>query len=701
MREEAVSISKQAFIINQRGVLLSVGFLFFNLYKLKRLILAKFFIDLKVKTRYKYIILILLVYSGTLSAQSKSKNKFELSAQREEGDVLRRAIVNNLKRAENIFNDSIEMSLLIVERNLLIAIQNNFKKEEGLTYILLGEFNQQLGNFQLAISNYLKAEIIFSGLENQMMVQSLYSKIGECEKESQNYRRAISYFTKAKYIAQKGGVVNEQVFLSIELGGVYSKIKQYDKAKLNFEWAVECAEVNYFKSFQIEALMGLGELYSQEKEYDKAKAFFIEAQTIATAINSSKFINSSYEALTELYRKQDSLLKVLDVQTEAYAYNVSIGLSDKVLLNSTQIASDFTQTNQANKAITVLNDNSYLLNSNGALPERKLEYLSVLKEVYSSQGNVLKLNETQKEYDSLLTTFLTDEENKQKVTLKKTELINYTQNKILLLEKDRELNEKTILLLRKEQDLKSQTIERQQTITIVLVLGIIVVIVLSLFLYRNNKQKQRSNELLRLKSLRNQMNPHFIFNSLNSVNSFIASKDERSANKYLTEFSKLMRNVLEYSQEDLIPLSKEIEILELYMGLEHFRFKDNFEFSITIDKRINREEWLVPPMLIQPFLENAIWHGLRYKKEKGSLDLSFVKKESFIEVLIVDNGIGRSKSIAGKTINQKKMKSTGINNAKNRLEIIKSVFRKNIEVSIDDLNSQTKEGTVVSLKIYS
>jgi tetratricopeptide (TPR) repeat protein len=701
MREEVVSISKQAFIINQRGVLLSVGFLFFNLYKLKRLILAKFFIDLKVKTRYKYIILILLVYSGTLSAQSKSKNKFELSAQREEGDVLRRAIVNNLKRAENIFNDSIEMSLLIVERNLLIAIQNNFKKEEGLTYILLGEFNQQLGNFQLAISNYLKAEIIFSGLENQMMVQSLYSKIGECEKESQNYRRAISYFTKAKYIAQKDGVVNEQVFLSIELGGVYSKIKQYDKAKLNFEWAVECAEVNYFKSYQIEALMGLGELYSQEKEYDKAKAFFIEAQIIATAINSSKFINSSYEALTELYRKQDSLLKVLDVQTEAYAYNVSIGLSDKVLLNSTQIASDFTQTNQANKAITVLNDNSYLLNSNGALPERKLEYLSVLKEVYSSQGNVLKLNETQKEYDSLLTTFLTDEENKQKVTLKKTELINYTQNKILLLEKDRELNEKTILLLRKEQDLKSQIIERQQTITIVLVLGIIVVIVLSLFLYRNNKQKQRSNELLRLKSLRNQMNPHFIFNSLNSVNSFIASKDERSANKYLTEFSKLMRNVLEYSQEDLIPLSKEIEILELYMGLEHFRFKDNFEFSITIDKRINREEWLVPPMLIQPFLENAIWHGLRYKKEKGSLDLSFVKKENFIEVLIIDNGIGRSKSIAGKTINQKKMKSTGINNAKNRLEIIKSVFRKNIEVSIDDLNSQTKEGTVVSLKIYS
>ncbi len=197
------------------------------------------------------------------------------------------------------------------------------------------------------------------------------------------------------------------------------------------------------------------------------------------------------------------------------------------------------------------------------------------------------------------------------------------------------------------------------------------------------------------------MNPHFIFNSLNSINSFIASKDERSANKYLTEFSKLMRNVLEYSQEDLIPLSKEIEILELYMGLEHFRFKDNFNFSIKIDEKINKEECLVPPMLVQPFLENAIWHGLRYKQNKGVLDLKFTKKETFIEVLITDNGIGRTNSKASKTINQKKRKSTGINNVKNRLEIIQSLFKKNIEISIDDLNPKTKEGTVVLIKIYS
>ena len=114
-----------------------------------------------------------------------------------------------------------------------------------------------------------------------------------------------------------------------------------------------------------------------------------------------------------------------------------------------------------------------------------------MKEVYSSQGNISKLNETKKEYDSILSIALTDEKNRQNLTLKKKELINYTQSKVLLLEKDRELNEKTIVLLRKEQSLKDETIERQQLITLFLVLGIIIVMALSLFLYRSNKQKQK------------------------------------------------------------------------------------------------------------------------------------------------------------------------------------------------------------------
>ena len=196
------------------------------------------------------------------------------------------------------------------------------------------------------------------------------------------------------------------------------------------------------------------------------------------------------------------------------------------------------------------------------------------------------------------------------------------------------------------------------------------------------------------------MNPHFIFNSLNSVNSFIAKKDEKSANKYLSEFSKLMREVLEYSQEEFIPLSKEIELLKRYVKLEHFRFNSDFDFEFIIDEKIRLDDYQIPPMLLQPFIENAIWHGLRYKKVKGELIVKFAQTPSYLEITITDNGIGRSKSLESKTVNQKKMKSTGIKNVENRLDIIQSVFKKKLIVEIGDLDKSKKEGTKITLKLH-
>ena len=154
-----------------------------------------------------------------------------------------------------------------------------------------------------------------------------------------------------------------------------------------------------------------------------------------------------------------------------------------------------------------------------------------------------------------------------------------------------------------------------------------------------------ANNLLALKSMRSQMNPHFIFNALNSVNSFIAVNDERNANRYLSEFSVLMRSVLENSDEDFIPFSKEIELIELYVKLEHNRFKEKFDYSITIDEAIDLDEYTIPPMLLQPYIENAIWHGLRYKDGKGTLEIVIgVRDDTSLVVTIRDNGVGRKRS---------------------------------------------------------
>jgi LytS/YehU family sensor histidine kinase len=218
-------------------------------------------------------------------------------------------------------------------------------------------------------------------------------------------------------------------------------------------------------------------------------------------------------------------------------------------------------------------------------------------------------------------------------------------------------------------------------------------------MYRNNKQQKLANNLLALKSMRSQMNPHFIFNALNSVNSFIAVNDERNANRYLSEFSALMRSVLENSDEDFIPLTKEIELLELYVKLEHNRFKEKFDYQIKVDESINLDQFSIPPMLLQPYIENAIWHGLRYKKEKGNLEISILKKDTETVVIsIIDDGIGRKKSQEIKTKNQLKQKSKGMSTIKNRITILNDMYKERVAVKVSDL-LENRTGTKVELSL--
>ena len=197
--------------------------------------------------------------------------------------------------------------------------------------------------------------------------------------------------------------------------------------------------------------------------------------------------------------------------------------------------------------------------------------------------------------------------------------------------------------------------------------------------------------------MRSQMNPHFIFNALNSVNSFIAVNDERNANRYLSEFSALMRSVLENSDEDFIPITKEIELLELYVKLEHNRFKEKFDYVVSVDKNISLDQFAIPPMLLQPYIENAIWHGLRYRKEKGNLEISITKRdEETVAVIIKDNGIGRNKSQELKTKNQLKQKSKGMSNIKNRVAILNDMYKDRISVNVSNV-LENGEGTKVEL----
>ena len=160
-----------------------------------------------------------------------------------------------------------------------------------------------------------------------------------------------------------------------------------------------------------------------------------------------------------------------------------------------------------------------------------------------------------------------------------------------------------------------------------------------------------------------------------------------------------MRAVMDNSKQDFVSLHSEIQILEVYLKLEHSRFSDKFEYQFNIDQELEAEQCLVPPMLIQPFIENAIWHGLRYRSDKGLLTVSLSKEKGAIKVLIRDNGIGRKKSEELKTKNQKEHASTGLKNIENRISLINQLYHAKIGLSIIDYENGQETGTHVTLTI--
>lgn len=195
-------------------------------------------------------------------------------------------------------------------------------------------------------------------------------------------------------------------------------------------------------------------------------------------------------------------------------------------------------------------------------------------------------------------------------------------------------------------------------------------------------------------ALRSQMNPHFIFNSLNSINSFILKNDPDNASGYLTKFSRLMRMILDNSRNEWVLLENELKALELYIELEALRFDNAFTYNIEVTKDIDIENVLMPPLLIQPYVENAIWHGLLHRKLlKGKLDIRFWKNDDKLYIEIEDNGVGREEAKRLKSKTATTQKSHGMKITAERIAIANKVYNVNATVKITDLHNETDNQT--------
>jgi putative methionine-R-sulfoxide reductase with GAF domain len=208
-----------------------------------------------------------------------------------------------------------------------------------------------------------------------------------------------------------------------------------------------------------------------------------------------------------------------------------------------------------------------------------------------------------------------------------------------------------------------------------------------------------------LTALRAQMNPHFIFNALNSVQQYILQGNVIEANKYLSKFSKLQREILNNSSQNFISLQKEMAMLGLYLELEQLRFAEKFTYSITKDETIDEEEIKIPPMIIQPFIENAIWHGLMPKTGERFVKVDFsLPKEDQLVCSITDNGIGREAALRLRNANSTDVphQSRGLSLVYDRLKILQAQYGKPFTATTTDLTNAdgTSNGTRVTLSIY-
>ncbi|WP_417785367.1 tetratricopeptide repeat protein [Tenacibaculum sp.] len=587
----------------------------------------------------------------------------------------------------------IDKSLSFVEKTLLTnpskSQRANVFKELADVYFYWKQYDLAIENYQISLQEVNSPRVRLK-LAKAAFLSEDYNK------SEQNYLQSL-----------QSGVLNNYLRLTAYqgLGDVYLIQKNYNQAKANYEKALEIAKKNIITPKITDLNSKLAEVFAAQGNTQKADGYFKNSLKLASEENKKRslkeqqkvadFYNRSQRYDEEIQLRKESLKEADDIVVEAENNESLVDSITSQKINY-KIGNAYMQKSEYEEAIPYLKKSIADADKNKDLIIQK-DATKRLSEVYATVGDYTEALKTYQDYVELVDTLYSRKEQEIQQVKRFSKRISDNQNRIASLEKDKELADSKINLAYKDQQLVQESNKRQKWIIYSLIGGFLLMVLLVYFMFRTNKQQKLANNLLALKSMRSQMNPHFIFNALNSVNSFIAVNDERSANRYLSEFSVLMRSVLENSDEDFIPLTKEIELLELYVKLEHNRFKDKFDYNINVDKSIPLDEYSIPPMLLQPYIENAIWHGLRYKKEKGKLQISMLPKNNdSITILIEDDGIGREKSIEMKTKNQLKQKSKGMSTIKNRIAILNDMYQDKISVVVSDA-FEDGSGTKVEL----
>ena len=557
----------------------------------------------------------------------------------------------------------------------------------------IGMAYQICGYFDSAVPYHDSSMAIFVSVGDTTGLVFVRNNMAVALMRRGNYSEALKYYQENLLIAENRNEPENMILAYNNMGITYFDWNKYEQALENYHMALEVLNNLGEEERTGPVFNNIGEAYFGIGKMDTALLYFNKARIVNQKFGKKRSISISMTNIGNIYFDNNDYENALNNYSRAL--NISESIPDEVhtALINIKIGILYNALGEYKKAYGFLEKglamslDQELFNSVLEAYIGLIEYARGIKDAQQvyNYGNL---------YINLKDSLFNDN------SLNK---ISELETKFKTVEKEKE-----IVILKSDQQVKEMEIQLQKNLKYSLVVLMMVLLLTAILLfnrYKFKKEKEKSEvEKARMRIeqrlLHSQMNPHFIFNSLNSINSFIGENNTQEAQLYLSKFARLMRLILENSRKNMVALEDEINALKLNLELEQLRFDGRFDFEIKIDTDIDPEDLYLPPMLIQPSIENAIKHGIKGKEGKGLITLTIKPENNLLTCIIEDNGVGRKETMR-KSNKQDAHVSLGTQVTIERLEMLRQEKSSEAGMEIIDLKDERGIGigTRVVLKI--
>lgn len=640
----------------------------------------------------KKLITLFSICFFSLSFFSQTKKVEEVQEQ----ETIVKKVLRN--KTDNYF----ELRKILKNKNISIKTIERLKKKSEEDNYALGQV-YALNIMSIHYRNNAEYEKAIKYLEQSIKItektKDRISKVvalnilGSVYKKMNNAEKALICYKKALFEAKKNKTPSADDIRSISIsknsiGNVYMTLNQYELALKQFNKAIKVLrDSNDLKSFALNyqnigyALENLGDIDAALKNYNKSLEYNVEDKSVIGQI-------ICYNSICRILIKKKEYEEALKVAIANY--DRVKGLENPYYYCQTlnNLGLSYLKNNYLENAELMFQE-ALEVAKNHNYNKQKTQILFHLSELYDSLNNKEEAFHYYKEAV-----------NKER---EKTKQFNNLFVNNLVSKLDEEPEDKDIRLSQNEIKIRSYEANRNRN---VLIITLISLALLSVALYSIYRQRLLNNDrqvlMLEQQALQAQMNPHFIFNALNSIKLYIINNEQKQAVFYLNKFSKLIRNILDVSKVKEVSLKEELSTMDLYMSIENIRFNNEINYIKQINSTLNLDTIKVPPLLLQPFLENAIWHGLSSKTGEKEIVLSAFKvSKNLIEINITDNGVGRKAAMEIKKNKSLKRKSIGLDLTKERLKTFSNDFIHDFSLKYYDLhdNDGSPKGTKIAIRI--